>query len=250
MIFGGKEMPFLEHLEELRWRLIKSIIALAIAATAAYAYSDNLFVILWHPIMVAMPGIKMHFFKVSEAFNTRIWLSLVGGGLLALPIILYQLWRFILPGLYQRELKIVYLIVIFSTIFFFMGVLFCYFWMLPYGLQFLLTQAPPDTEPTIMMGDYLSFILWTLMAFGLIFQMPIVAYILGRIGILTSSFMSSGRRYAIVIIAIAAAIITPQPDFISQSILGIPMYLLYELSILIVWLTGRSEPRHRKDLVG
>jgi sec-independent protein translocase protein TatC len=240
-MFGDKEMPFLEHLEELRWRLIKSIIALVIAATVAYSYSDQLFQFLWQPI---------HFFKVTEAFNTRIKLSLVGGALLALPIILFQIWQFVLPGLYRRELRIVYIIVVFSTVFFLMGVFFCYYWMLPYGLKFLLGQAPPDTEPTIMMGDYLGFIIWTLLAFGLIFQMPVVSFFLGRIGLLTSRFLASGRRYAIVIIAIAAAVITPQPDFISQGMLGIPMYLLYELSILIVWLTGRNEPRRQKDLLG
>jgi sec-independent protein translocase protein TatC len=237
-MFGDKEMPFLEHLEELRWRLIKSIIALVIAATVAYSYSDQLFQFLWQPIHVAVPGLKMHFFKVTEAFNTRIKLSLVGGALLALPIILFQIWQF------------VYIIVVFSTVFFLMGVFFCYYWMLPYGLKFLLGQAPPDTEPTIMMGDYLGFIIWTLLAFGLIFQMPVVSFFLGRIGLLTSRFLASGRRYAIVIIAIAAAVITPQPDFISQGMLGIPMYLLYELSILIVWLTGRNEPRRQKDLLG
>jgi sec-independent protein translocase protein TatC len=249
-MFGDKEMPFLEHLEELRWRLIKSIIALVIAATVAYSYSDQLFQFLWQPIHVAVPGLKMHFFKVTEAFNTRIKLSLVGGALLALPIILFQIWQFVLPGLYRRELRIVYIIVVFSTVFFLMGVFFCYYWMLPYGLKFLLGQAPPDTEPTIMMGDYLGFIIWTLLAFGLIFQMPVVSFFLGRIGLLTSRFLASGRRYAIVIIAIAAAVITPQPDFISQGMLGIPMYLLYELSILIVWLTGRNEPRRQKDLLG
>ena len=224
----SKEMPLLEHLEELRWRLIKAIIAVIIGSTVAYAYSDPLFKVLWYPLHQAAPGIKLHFFKVAEAFSARLKLSMVAGVLLALPFVIYQIWRFVLPGLYEREIRIVYPIVAFSTVFFLMGVLFCYFTMMPWGLKFLLGQAPPDTEPTLMIGDYLNFFIWMILSFGAVFQLPVVSYFLGRIGILTSRFLSKGRRYAIVIIALVAAVVTPQPDFISQGMLFIPLYILYE----------------------
>jgi len=244
------EMPFLDHLEELRWRLIKSIAAIVIGASLSYIYSDRLFMFLWHPLQTAAPGMKIHFFRVAEAFNARLKVSIVAGCLLTSPFVIYQIWQFVLPGLYRREIRMVYLIVLFSTFFFLAGVVFCYFVMLPYGLGFLLEQAPPNTEPTIMMGDYLNFVMWMIFAFGLVFQLPVVAFFLGRIGIISSGLLKSGRRYAIVIIAVVAAVITPQPDFVSQGMLAIPLYFLYELSILIVRFTGRAEPVRGKNLAG
>jgi len=243
-------MSFLAHLEELRWRLIKAVIAVVLGATVAYFFTDRLFQFLWWPLKVADPNMKLHFFKVAEAFNTRLKLSLIAGVILTLPIVAYQIWRFVLPGLYEREIRIVYPIVFFSTIFFLIGVAFCYFVMLPYGLQFLLGQAPPNTEPTIMMGDYLDFVMWMALAFGAVFQLPVVTFILGRIGILSSAFLARGRRYAIIIIAIVAAIVTPQPDFISQGMLFVPLYILYELSIVIVRFTGKAEPARGEKLAG
>lgn len=243
-------MSFLEHLEELRWRLIKCVIAIIVGAAVAYAYSDWLFTIIWYPLQQASPGIKLHFFKVAEAFGTRLKLSTVAGLLAALPIVIFQIWRFVLPGLYSKEIKIVYPIVFFSTIFFVIGVVFCYFYMMPWGLKFLLGQAPPNTEATLMIGDYLNFFIWMVLSFGVVFQLPVVAYFLGKIGLLTSKFLASGRRYAIIIIAVVAAVVTPQPDFISQAMLFVPLYILYELSILIVKLTGKNEPWRNKNLAG
>lgn len=246
----SSEMSFLEHLEELRWRLIKCVIAVIVGAAVAYAYSDWLFTIIWRPLQIASPGIKLHFFKVAEAFGTRLKLSTVAGLLAALPIVIFQIWRFVLPGLYSREIKIVYPIVFFSTIFFVIGVAFCYIYMMPWGLKFLLNQAPPNTEATLMIGDYLNFFIWMVLSFGVVFQLPVVAYFLGKIGLLTSKFLASGRRYAIIIIAIVAAVVTPQPDFISQALLFVPLYILYELSILIVKITGKNEPWRNKNLAG
>jgi sec-independent protein translocase protein TatC len=221
-----------------------------VGASVAYAYSDPLFKILWHPLQEASPGIKLHFFKVAEAFGARLKLSMVAGLLVALPIVIYQIWRFVLPGLYKKELRAIYPIVFFSTIFFLIGVAFCYYTMMPWGLKFLLGQAPPDTEATLMIGDYLNFFIWMILSFGAVFQMPVVAYFLGKIGILTSRFLASGRRYAVIIIAVVAAVVTPQPDFISQAMLFVPLYILYEFSILIVKFTGKKEPRRLKKLAG
>lgn len=248
---NSKEMPFLEHLEEFRWRLIKSLVVIAICAIAAFIFSDYLFGVLWQPLNKAAPELKIHYFKVTEGFTTRLKLSLLGGLLFASPIVFYQLWKFILPGLYEREVKVVVPIVIFSTFFFLLGIVFCYFVLLPFGLGFFYAQAPDGTVPTLMMGDYLNFILVLLLAFGIVFQLPVVSYFLGKIGLISSSFLASGRRYALIVIAITAAVITP-PDFISQLGIGIPLYILYEISIIIVRLTGSAEKREQasKNLAG
>ncbi|MCP4581668.1 MAG: twin-arginine translocase subunit TatC [candidate division Zixibacteria bacterium] len=238
------EAPFLDHLEELRWRLIKSIIAIVVFAAGAFYFSDYLFKGLWYPLKQAAPELQIHYFRVTEGFTTRLKLSLVGGAAAASPIVFYQIWKFVLPGLYQREAKIVIPIVSASTFFFFLGTIFCYFVLLPYGLNFFYTQAPEGTQPTLMMSDYLGFILVLLLAFGVVFQLPVVSFFLGRIGIISSKFLAKGRRYAVIGIAILAAIITP-PDFISQLGIGIPLYILYEISIIIVRATGRAEGREK-----
>lgn len=250
-LLKASEAPFLDHLEELRWRLIKSIVAIIVGAIVAYIYSDYLFQVLWYPLKQVAPELKIHYFKVTEAFTTRIKLSVVAGAAAASPIVFFQAWRFILPGLYQREAKVVIPIVFASTFFFLLGAIFCYYVMLPYGLGFFYEQTPEGTVPTIMMSDYLGFILSLLLAFGGVFQLPVISFFLGRIGILNSRFLSKYRRYAAVIISIVAAVITP-PDFISQLAVGIPLYILYEISIIVVWLTGRDEKRKKspKNLAG
>jgi len=245
-LLSAGEAPFLDHLEELRWRLIKSIIAIVVCSIVAYIFSDYLFQGLWYPLKRVAPELKIHYFKVTEAFTTRIKLSLVGGAAAASPIVFYQAWRFVLPGLYQREAKVVIPIVFASTLFFLIGLVFCYYIMLPYGLGFFYDQAPEGTEATLMMSDYLGFILSLLLAFGAVFQLPVISFFLGRIGVLSSKFLAKGRRYAAVIIAIVAAVITP-PDFISQLAIGIPLYILYEISIIIVRLTGRDDRREKSQ---
>jgi len=241
----SSEMPFLDHLEEFRWRLIKSIGAIVVFAIAAFIFSDYLFNALWYPLHRAAPELNIHYFKVTEGFTTRLKLSIVGGAIAASPIVFYQVWRFILPGLYQREVKVVVPIVMFSTVFFFLGGIFCYFVLLPYGLKFFYTQAPEGVKPTLMMGDYLNFILALILSFGVVFQLPVVSFFFGKIGLISSKTLASGRRYALIAIAVLAAIITP-PDFISQLFIGIPLYILYEISIIIVRLTGTAEKR-KKD---
>ena len=252
-IYPGKpsEMPFLDHLEEFRWRLIKSIAAIVALAIVAFVFSDYLFSALWYPLHQAAPELKIHYFKVTEGFTTRLKLSIVGGAIAAAPIVFYQIWKFILPGLYNREVKVIVPIVVFSTFFFFLGGVFCYFILLPLGLKFFYTQAPAGTEPTLMMGNYLSFILALILSFGIVFQLPVVSFFLGKIGLISSKTLASGRRYALIVIAILAAVITP-PDFISQLGIGIPLYILYEISIIVVRITGSAENNKKaaKDLAG
>jgi len=165
------EAPFLDHLEELRWRLIKSIAAIIVGAIAAFYLSDYLFTGLWYPLKQAAPELKIHYFKVTEGFMTRIKLAIVAGAAAASPIVFYQVWKFVIPGLYEKEVKVIIPIVVASTFFFFLGTTFCYFVLLPYGLQFFYSQTPDSVQPTLMMSDYLGFILVLLIAFGAVFQL-------------------------------------------------------------------------------
>lgn len=229
-----KEMSFLEHLEELRRRILKALAAVVVFAIGAYAYSDKLIDYFTRPLPV------VYFMAPTEAIMVRIKMSLITGVLVAIPVILYQLWMFVGPGLLKREIKIVAPIVLSATIFFLAGAAFCFFLVLPYAMTFLLGYGTAKMQPLISIDNYLSFAGMLILAFGLIFELPVASFILGRVGIITSKMMSSWRRYAIVIILIAAAILTPTPDMINQLLLAGPLYVLYEISILIVWLTGKK----------
>ena len=229
-----KEMSFLEHLEELRRRIFKMLAAVLVFAIGAYAYSDKLIDYFTKPLPV------VYFMAPTEAIMVRIKISLIAGTIVGIPIILYQLWMFIGPGLLKREIKIVAPIVLSATIFFLGGASFCFFLVLPYAMKFLLSYGTANMQPLISIDSYLSFAGMLILAFGLIFELPVVSFILGRVGIITSKMLSSWRRYAIIIILIAAAILTPTPDLINQMLLAGPLYILYEISILVVWLTGKK----------
>ncbi|MBD3170772.1 MAG: twin-arginine translocase subunit TatC [candidate division Zixibacteria bacterium] len=237
----SKEMPFLEHLEELRRRILKSLAAILIFGIAAFFFSDFIFDFLQYPLQKAVPDIQLHFFGVTEAFLTRIKLALLGGVFFAMPIILYQLWQFVVPGLLESEIKVIIPLMIVSTIFFVIGSGFCFYVVARYGLKYLIiANQPPDTLPILGLGSYYSFIMWLMIAFGLVFELPVIAYFLGKIGIINSKMMASGRRYAIIGILLVSSFITP-PDLFTQVTLGVPLYLLYEASIIVVRLTGRRE---------
>lgn len=229
-----KEMSFLEHLEELRRRIFKMLAAVLVIAIGAYYYSDKLIDYFTKPLPV------VYFMAPTEAIMVRIKISLIVGVLVGIPVILYQLWMFVGPGLLKREIKIVAPIVISATIFFLGGASFCFFLILPFAMQFLLSYGTANMQPLISIDSYMSFAGMLILAFGLIFELPVVSFILGRVGIITSKMLSHWRRYAIIIILIVAAILTPTPDMINQLLLAGPLYILYEISILVVWLTGKK----------
>ncbi|MCJ7489753.1 MAG: twin-arginine translocase subunit TatC, partial [Thermoplasmata archaeon] len=159
----------------------------------------------------------------------------------ALPIVFYQMWSFIAPGLYRREKVTILPLVIISTVLFLIGAAFCYYLALPMALQFLLNFADDLIKNYITVDSYISFIGLLMLAFGLSFQLPILAYFLGRLGLISSRFLAKGRRYAIVIILAVAAVVTPTPDVFTQLLLAVPMYLLYEISILVVKVSGKRK---------
>jgi sec-independent protein translocase protein TatC len=233
-------MPFLDHLEELRIRLIKSISAVLIFAIAAFVFSEQIMNFL------ASPVDKVYFMAPTEAFMVQIKISLLVGVLAAAPILIYQLWMFVLPGLYEKEVKVVFPIVIASTIFFYGGGAFCLFYVIPIALNFLMKFGGDNLEPLISVSEYFVFVTRMVLAFAIVFELPVVSYFLGRVGILSSRMLGKGRRYAVVIILVLSAVLTP-PDIFSQFALGVPLYFLYELSILIVFLTGKREKRREES---
>ncbi len=241
-------MPFLEHLEELRWRLIKSIAAIIFFGLAAYFFSDIILALLLRPYNEAVSALnngeskKLIFLTPTGGFMIHLKLSIFAGLILAIPVVFYQLWQFVVPGLFEKERRYVPIVAFFSTICFLSGALFCYFFVLPYGLSFLLGYETADLVATISVNEYLEFVSMMILVFGLVFELPILSYFLTRIGFLTPAFMRHYRRHGIVVMFIIAAILTP-PDVFSQLLLAGPLLVLYELSILVSKLAQRKR-RH------
>lgn len=228
-----REMSFLEHLEELRWRLVKSAGAVLLLSIIAYFFTDPILNFLTRNIDA------VYFNAPTEAFSVRIKLSIIVGLLAALPIVFWQIWQFVVPGLYRSEARLVIPVVVMATLSFIGGAAFCFFLVLPVGMQFLLGFGTEKIKPLISIGRYISFVTWMCLGFGVVFELPIVSFFLGRIGLIDSSMLKRVRRYAVVGILVLAAAITPSPDVFSQLMLAGPLYVLYELSIVIVRLTGR-----------
>jgi len=228
-------MPFLDHLEELRKRLLKSLLAVIIATGCALYFAKDL--MRW--FIVPLGQVRLNVTEVMGSFMAYFKLGLVVGIIVSIPVIFYQLWAFVAPGLYPKEKRMVLPFVSSATLLFLVGAAFCYFWVLPWSLQFLIGMAGDLFNPIITINSYITFAGLLILAFGLCFELPVLAYALGKIGVLSSSFLIRGRKYAIVVILIVAAILTPTPDVFTQLLLAVPMYLLYEVSIVVVRLTGR-----------
>jgi sec-independent protein translocase protein TatC len=235
-------MPFLDHLEELRRRLLKSLAAVVVMALVAFYFSDWLMRFL----IIPLGDIKLHVTQVTGSFYAYLKVALVSGIVGASPIVFYQLWSFIAPGLYPHEKARVLPLVTASTFLFLLGASFCYLVVLPLALKFLIGFSRDLFNPIITIDSYLSFSGMLMLAFGIGFEMPVAAYFLGRIGLISSRLLSKGRRYAIVLILIVAAVLTT-PDVATQLLLAIPLYVLYEVSIIVVKITGRREEPDTED---
>lgn len=231
-----KAMSFLDHLEELRWRIFKSLISVVIFAIATYYFSD------WMVDKVTAPlhDVGVYFKAPAEAFLVRVKISIFAGAVISVPILFYHIWMFVGPGLFKSEIKVVVPIVFSATIFFLIGGSFCFFYVIPLAIKFLLGYATENMQPMIMISDYISFAGTMVLAFGIVFELPVASFLLGRMGVINHKMMGKGRRYALVTILILGAILTP-PDIISQMLLAGPLYLLYEISIIVVWLTAKRE---------
>lgn len=224
-----KVMPFLEHLEELRQRLLRCILSVVFFSIGSYFLSKQIMQLLLKPYP---RNEKLIFLAPTEGFLIYIKVALFSGIILSLPVIFFQMWSFIAPGLYKKEKKYFPLIILFSIVFFLLGASFCYLVIIPYGLNFLLNFGTEQLEPSIQIKEYLKFVTLLILVFGVIFELPLLSFFLTKMGIITPQFLSSKRRYGIVLIFIAAAILTP-PDIFTQVCLAIPLILLYEISIVV-----------------
>jgi sec-independent protein translocase protein TatC len=237
-----KKQPLTSHLQELRKRLIVSFIAVAVGFVICYAFSENLFAILSKPLLKMMPsGGTLVFTSVAEAFFTYMKVAFIAGIILTSPFVLFQVWAFVAPGLYRDEKRYVIPFVAAGSFFFMLGILFAYFVAIPVGFKFLLGYATDFIKPMPSMKEYLSFSIKFLLAFGLVFEFPVVLILLARIGVVDAKTMARHRKYAILLIFIFAAVMTP-PDIISQLLMAIPLMGLYELSILLSKIFGKKKP--------
>jgi sec-independent protein translocase protein TatC len=227
-----KEMSFFDHLEELRWRIVKAVIAVLIAAAGCAFFSDFLVkTVLMKPLLNV--GLKAQVLTPYGIMLLYMEVVLVAGLIIAMPILLYQLWQFIAPGLLPTERKYVWWIIFFTSLCFLSGVVFAYFVLIPTALQFFAGFGTDTFALNVSADNYISFLLSLILGAGLVFELPMISYFLSKLGLLTPVFMRKYRRHAVVGILIISAVVTPTPDIITQSLLAAPMIFLYEISIFI-----------------
>ena len=237
-----RPMSLMDHLNELRRCLTKACIAVFVCFILCWAVVDPIFNTLVDPLLTALPeGSHAMYTTLPEGFFTRLFIAFVAGFFVASPVIFYQIWSFIAPGLYDEEKRFIVPIALLSALFFIGGGLFCFFIVFPYVFTFFISFATESIVAMPKVSDYLDFVLKLLFAFGLIFEMPLFTFFLSRLGLVTAQTMRRVRRYAVLAIFIIAAILTP-PDVVSQLLMAGPMLLLYELSIFIAAVFGRAKP--------
>ncbi len=238
---ADEKLSFTAHLTELRTRLIRSFIAIAVGFLVSYAFVENIFEFLMKPMLQAMPpDSPMVFTSLTEGFFTYFKLALTSGVCLASPVILYQLWRFIAPGLLEHEKRYALPFAMSVTAFFIAGAAFCYYVAFPSIFKFLMSFSSDIVRPMPSIKEYLSFSSKLLLTFGLIFEYPPLVFFLAKVGILKGTWLARQRRYAIVLIFILSAVITP-PDAVSQILMALPMMALYEFGIIIAKVFGKKE---------
>jgi sec-independent protein translocase protein TatC len=237
-VIEDKPQSILAHLEELRWRVVKIFIAVLVGGAVALIFSDQLRVILEAPFHAAAPDNELQTLAATEQWGVLMRIGLFGGVILASPVVLYQIWAFIQPALTSKERNWAWPIVGALVVLFVGGVAFGYL-TLPRGLEFLL-KIFPDVETNLRLGDYYSFTLRFLLAFGLAFLFPVFLFAAAAAGIITSKQLARGRRWAILIIVIGAALITPSGDAFSLLVLSVPLYLMYEATYWLVRLVLRK----------
>jgi sec-independent protein translocase protein TatC len=238
---ADEKIPFTAHLEELRKRLIICFIAIGTGFVLSYGFKEKLFKILTRPLVSVMQtGDKIIFTGLPEAFFTYLKVAFLTGIILATPVIIYQFWMFVAPGLYAKEKRLFVPIVFLSTVFFVGGALFGYFIVFPFGFKFFLGFATETIQPLPSMREYLSFTSKLLLAFGLVFELPLAITFLAKLGLVSVDFLKKNRKYAILLFFIFAAILTP-PDVVTQVMMALPLMVLYEISIIGAKVFGKKK---------
>jgi sec-independent protein translocase protein TatC len=236
-----------DHLVELRKRLKWAVIWLMVGFSVCYYFAVPLFHFMMRPVLAALPeGEKaLHYSSGVEPFLIYLKVGLYAGLFAASPFIFYQIWLFIAPGLYRRERRKVAPFVIAATLFFIGGAAFCYLVILPPAFQFLINSAGPDIKPVLMMDEQLGLVMMLLIAFGIIFELPLVLTLLSMMGIVDYKFLSKYRRHAIILNVAIAAIVTPTGDPFNLALMAVPMLLCYELGVLGAWIFGKKGEKAR-----
>lgn len=222
------EMSVVDHLQELRRRLIIASIAVGVASIACFYFVDDL--LRW----ITQPAGKLYYLNPAEGFFAYMKVTVFAGFLLALPIVLYQAWAFVVPALTRSEMRLAIILVPASVILFFIGITFSYFFVLPMALKFFMGFANESLQPLLSLGQYLSFVLSMLLPFGFIFELPLILFVLARLGVISSAFLASKRKIVLLLAFVAGGVITPTPDLFGQVMIAIPLLLLYESSIWMV----------------
>ena len=246
-------MPFMSHLRELRDRVRNAAIAFVLSFIVAWNYAKPIYMWLLHPLNTAwlshakelgtMP--QMMFGTLTEPFWTYTIVGLWAGIFVASPFIFYQLWQFIAPGLYKRERVVGVVFAVCSAIFFIAGALFCYYFALEPMFAYLLGFADAQTRPMLMMTPYLDLTRTMMIAFGAVFELPLLIYFLAKIGLVTWRSLWKFNRYFVVLAFIIGAILTPTPDPVGQTIMAMPMVILYNASILVAYIVGRNKAKRK-----
>ncbi len=230
-----RKMSFFDHLAELRIRIIWSVVATGLGFAATVYFSDRIIKFMARPL-----NVKLAFLTPTEAFWVSMKVAMIAGLFLALPVVLYQVWAFVSPGLLPHERRYALPFVLIGTLFFGIGVAFALWVVIPFAIQFLVSFGEKqDLTPVISVGSYVDFVLKFAVAFGVVFELPLAITLASRMGIVTPQFLAKQRKYAILINFILAAILTPTPDVFNQCLMAVPMCLLYELGILAARVFGR-----------
>lgn len=242
---SAAEMPFLDHLEELRWRLVWSLAAFCVALIVAFAIVSQFDIIKWleAPVLPFLGGRKLVYTNPQDPFGIVLNASFALGLLLASPVIGYQLWAFLSPALYKHEKRVIIPVLAGGVGLFMAGAALAFFVVLPFTLQFLLSFQSSAIEPMLTVSGYFDFAIGMAVAFGIVFELPIVILALTALGIITPKFLNTYRRHAIVLCIVGAAFVTPGADPTSLFALAIPLYLLYEMSVVLSTVVYRQRLR-------
>lgn len=239
--------PFTEHLEELRSRLIVCFVAVGVGFVVSYFFKEKLFEWLMKPLTDVMgEGDQLIFTNLPEAFFVYLKTAFLAGVMLAAPVILYEFWKFVAPGLYKKERKLLLPVVFLCSFFFIGGALFGYFIVFPYGFKFFLGFATEYIQPLPSMKEYFSLASKLLIAFGVVFELPLIVTLLSRLGFVSVGFLKKNRKYALLLFFAGSAMLTP-PDIITQIMMAFPLMLLYEISIIGARVFARKNPYEQEQ---
>ncbi len=233
-----KPMSLLEHLDALRRVLIISLISILPGAVAGWYIREEILRVLVRPVKTM--GYDLVFIGATEAFTAQLKIAVIAGLLIALPVIMYQVWKFVLPALHVHERRYIITFVPVSVLLFAGGILFAYYTVFNYAVRFLLSFGGDGLTPMLSLSKYLSFSIWFLLPFGVIFELPLVVVALARLGLVTPRFLATKRKWAFLAVFVIAAVVTPTTDMLTQAVMALAMYLLYEVSI---WLSYLVRPK-------